>query len=167
MDEAQRPAIRAARRSDLQALTDLRMRFLGEAAHGEPRLRLLADARARTEHALPVWIGQEGRVLLVAEADVAGETTVVGYGMGFLRVVPPILVHRYVGEILEVFVTPEARGQGLGATLVKVLTEALIGRGAQVLRAAVPSTHPEAQARLERAGYAPVQIELERGLGRG
>jgi GNAT superfamily N-acetyltransferase len=161
------PAIRAARRSDLQTLTDLRMRFLGEAAHDEPRLRLTAAARARTEHALPVWMGQEDRVLVVAEVGEGEDRHVVAYGMGYLRTVPPVLVRRHVGEILEVFVVPELRGEGHATAIVKVLTDALVGRGAEVLRAAVPSTHPSAQARLERAGYVPVQVELERTLGRG
>ncbi len=163
------PAIRAARRSDLQTLTDLRMRYLGEAAHDEPRLRLTADARARTEHALPVWMGQEDRVLVVAEAgDGDGETThVVAYGMGYLRTAPPVLVRRHVGELLEVFVVPEFRGQGHAAAIVRVLTDALVGRGAEVLRAAVPMGHAAAQARLKKAGYVPVQVELERTLGRG
>ena len=102
--------IRAARRSDLQRLADLRMRFLGEAAHVESRLRLTADARQRTEQALPVWMGQDERVLLVAErslGEVESEesvtTELVGYAMGLLNTAPPVLENQHVGEILEIY----------------------------------------------------------------
>lgn len=175
MLEEARSAIRAARRSDLHALTDLRMRHLGECAHGDPRLRLMPDARDRTEHALPVWLGQSDRVLLVALDPTlsapggpgADEAPPVGYAMGLLGAVPPVLRHQHVGEILEVHVDPAHRGQGLGDALVEVLSRALVGRGAQVLRAAVPTSGEAARARLERAGYLPLQFELERGLGPG
>lgn len=170
-----RAAIRAARRRDLHALTDLRLRFLGEAAHADPRLRLMPDARQRTEQALPVWMGQSDRVLLVAldptlahgDGPGADDAPPVGYAMGLLGAVPPVLQHQHVGEILEVHVATTHRGRGLGDALVAVLGDALAGRGAQVLRAAVPVTSPEARARLERAGYAPLQLELERSLDAG
>ncbi|MDA1196172.1 MAG: GNAT family N-acetyltransferase [Planctomycetota bacterium] len=163
-----RPSVRAARRSDLQVLTDLRMRFLGEAAHDEPRLRLMPDARVRTEQAFPVWMGHDDRViLLAAPSEGEDEATPVAYAMGLLRRAPPILASQNVGEILEVYVTPEHRGEGLAAKLVAVLTDALVGRGAEVLRSAVPVGHVAATARLERAGYRPLQIELERSLGAG
>ncbi|MDF1701556.1 MAG: GNAT family N-acetyltransferase [Planctomycetota bacterium] len=173
MDEA-RSAVRAARRSDLHALTDLRLHFLGEAAHADARLRLMPDARDRTEHALPVWMGQADRVLLVGldpahdpQGPGADNAAPVAYAMGLLGAVPPVLAAQHVGEILEVHVDPAHRGKGLGDALVAILGEALIGRGAQVLRAAVPSTHEFARARLERAGFAPLQLELERSLDAG
>lgn len=167
MSAEARSAVRAARRSDLQALADLRMRFLGEVAHAEPRLRLLADARARTEQTLPVWMGQDDRILIVAEgvATDDGETVpIVGYAMGLFTSVPPVLQHTNVGEILEVFVVPDARGRGLAGALLNVLTEALTGRGAEVLRASVPVAGNADIARIENAGYAPLQYVLERRL---
>jgi GNAT superfamily N-acetyltransferase len=170
MVDGVRASIRAARRSDLHTLADLRMHFLGEAANGEPRLRLMPDARVRIEQILPVWMGLDERVLLVgvsgvAAADDAGQP--IAYASGLLRHAPPIFEHQQVGEILEVFVAEAHRGRGLGAALVEVLTEALVGRGAQVLRTAVPMAHAKAQARFEQAGFAPLGVELERRLDRG
>lgn len=163
-------AVRAARRSDLQALADLRMRFLGEVAHAEPRLRLLADARARTEQTLPVWMGQEERVLIVAEGTAADEdeahVPIVGYAMGLSSTVPPVLQHTHVGEILEIYVLPDVRGKGLASALIDVLTRALTGRGAEVLRAAVPLAGNADVERIQRAGYEPLQVVLERRLDR-
>ena len=175
MSDDVRSAIRAARRSDLHALTDLRLGFLGEAAHGDPRLRLMPDARQRTEQAFPVWMGQGDRVLVVAldptlasgDGPGAEDAPPVGYAMGLLGNVPPVLVAQHVGEILEVFVAPAQRGKGLGDALVDVVGRALVRRGAQVLRAAVPSTNAHARARLERAGYEALQFEFERSLDAG
>ena len=175
MAEDARSAIRAARRSDLHRLADLRMRCLGEAAHAEARLRLQPDARARTEQALPVWMGHDDRVLIVAEGQApaaeegeeAPAAPLVGYAMGLLNVAPPVLQSQHVGEILEVYLEPEARGRGLGEALVNVLTTALKGRGAQVLRAAVPVANEAARAQLARAGYLPLQRILERSLDAG
>ena len=173
-DEVQ-SAIRAARRSDLHALTDLRLQFLGEAAHADARMRLMPDARQRTEQALPVWMGQADRVVVVALDPVlaaeggpgAEDAPPVGYAMGLLGNVPPVLLAQHVGEILEVHVDPAHRGKGLGDALVDVVSRALVGRGAQVLRAAVPAANVDARARLERAGYGALQFELERNLDAG
>lgn len=173
-DEVQ-SAIRAARRSDLQALTDLRLQFLGEAAHADRRMRLMPDARQRTEQALPIWMGQTDRVVVVALDPVlsagdgprADDAPPVGYAMGLLGNVPPVLQAQHVGEILEVYVTPEQRGNGLGDALLEVVSNALVGRGAQVLRAAVPAAGEHDRARLERAGYQALQFEFERSLDAG
>jgi ribosomal protein S18 acetylase RimI-like enzyme len=175
MVEGGRSAIRAARRSDLPRIADLRMRSLGEAAHAEPRLRLQPDARVRTEQALPVWMGQDERILVVVEGSGQSEDgesesatpPLLGYAMGRMNVAPPVFHNQHVGELLEVYLLPEARGQGLGVALVDVVTEALRGRGAQVLRAAVPVANTEARAQLEHAGYRPLQRILERALDAG
>ena len=175
MSDEVRSAVRAARRSDLHALTDLRLQFLGEAAHADTRLRLMPDARQRTEQALPVWMGQADRVLVVAmdpalasgDGPGAEDAPLVGYAMGLLGAVPPVLAAQQVGEILEVYVDPAQRGRGLGDQLLSVVSNALVGRGAQVLRAAVPAHDDDSRARLERAGYGALQLEFERSLDAG
>lgn len=198
MIDGARSAMRAARRSDLQRLAELRMRYLGEAAHLEQRLRLLPDARARTEQALPVWMGQDERILIVAEAEPLGlsaedgpeaglseattraddgdadvdaeeaneapRTEVVAYAMGVLNTAPPVLASQHVGEILELYVLPEYRGRGIARSLIALVTEALCGRGAQVLRSALPVANREGRKRLAGAGYVPLQRILERRL---
>ena len=149
-------------------LGELRMRYLSEVTHAEPRLRLLADARARTEQTLPVWMGLDDRILLVAEGappvDGEGAAPIVGYAMGLFTTVPPVLRHTHLGEILELYVVPEVRGQGLAGALLTVLTEALTGRGAEVLRAVVAVAGTADIERIRMAGYAPLQYVLERRL---
>jgi GNAT superfamily N-acetyltransferase len=150
------------------------MRYLGEAAHEEPRLRLLAEARTRTEQALPVWMGQEDCILLVALGPASEPVAVeegeepegipVGYAMGVLHTWPPVLKRQRGGEVVEIYVLPEHRGTGLGRGLVQVVTQVLRGRGAQVLRAALPVANEDARTRLRAAGYDPLQVVMERRL---
>jgi ribosomal protein S18 acetylase RimI-like enzyme len=87
--------------------------------------------------------------------------------MGLLDVAPPVLRSQHVGEVLEVWLAPEHRGQGLGRRLVALLTDALCRRGATVLRAAVPRVDEPAQRQLAAAGYVPLQYVLERALDAG
>ena len=91
----------------------------------------------------------------------------LGYAMGRMNVAPPVFQNQHVGELLEIFLLPEARGLGLGQALVAVITEALRGRGAQVLRAAVPVANEVARSQLQHAGYKPLQRILERQLDAG
>lgn len=162
-----RSRIRAARRGDVPALVDLRVQFLGEAVHDEPRLRLLPDVRERTEHALPVWMEQRGRLLLVAEAKATDDEApppIVGYAMGTVDVLPPLFEHQHVGTIAECYVSPAARGEGLSRALVDLLAEMLGARESQVLRVAVPVGHEEVLARLVSEGFDPVQHTMARPL---
>jgi GNAT superfamily N-acetyltransferase len=154
--------IRAARRTDAASLVELRIRYLADMARLEPRYELLPDVRQRTEHALPVWMDQEDRVLLVAE-DGAGN--VVGYATGLSAVWPPVLKVQHVGEVSELYVVAELRGQGVGRALLEALSSALRDRGARVLRAVVPSRGAEGLQRFEGQGYRPVHYVLEKGLG--
>lgn len=165
--------IRAARKTDVAALVELRVQYLAEVARFEPNVRLLPDVRQRTEQAMPVWIFQEGRVLLVAEGsrttaaespDDSPDTPLVGYAMGQVKVWPPVLAHLRVGEVAECFVHPDARGRGLGEALVSKLTAILEGRDAEVLRASASLANEAAVARFQAAGYEPVYRVWSRRL---
>lgn len=161
-----RNRIRAARRGDIPALVDLRVQFLGEAVHDEPRLRLLPDVRERSQHALPVWLEQTGRLLLVAEGDAVdgGEPPVVGYAMGTADVHPPVFEHQHVGTIAEIYVTPDARGRGLFGALVDLLGEMLGHRDAQVLRVEMPIGHTRMRDALRARGFEELQYTMARPL---
>lgn len=163
-------SVRGARRADVPPLTDLRVSYLAEMARLEPRLQLLPDVRERTEHALPVWIDQADRVLLVAEVpDVVGDghPVLLGYATGQATVWPPILRNQHVGEVSEVYVLPEERGKGFGRALLQQLTTALRDLGAVVLRAPVPTRNEDSLTRFAAIGYRPLQLVLQRSLEEG
>ncbi len=153
--------VRAARRGDVPELVEMRVRYLGELAKTDPRVRLSADARQRCEQALPVWLGQDDRIMLVTEGP---DERLTGYVIGLLTVWPPVLKHQHLGEILECYVLPEARGTGQGKALVHKLSEILRGRDAEVLRAGVPAANEGARARLEKEGFEPLHLIMKRSL---
>jgi GNAT superfamily N-acetyltransferase len=158
--------IRTARRHDLGPLVDLRVKFLAETARMEPRFALVPDVREKTSHAMPVWLEQEDRIVLVAEEarDDGADGTLAGYATGVVSVWPPVFKHQQVGEVLEVFVDPTRRGRGVGRHLLALLTDALARRGARVLRAPAPMRNADLLRRFEALGYAPVQYVMERNL---
>jgi GNAT superfamily N-acetyltransferase len=166
MDSAGEATIRTARRGDVPALVDLRVQHLGETARAEPGVRMGADARSRSEHALPVWLGQDERIVLVAVMPGDDDGVIAGYAMGSVGVLPPILRRQRVGEILECFVGLPHRGGGLGRLLVEKLTDVLLGRGVHVLRASVPAGNETAKQRFASAGYSPVLFVMRRTVDR-
>jgi GNAT superfamily N-acetyltransferase len=158
--------IRGARRQDAAALVDLRVRFLAETARIEPRFGLMPDVREKTSHAMPVWLEQEDRVLLVVEEakDEHAAGPLRGYATGLLSVWPPVFREQHVGEVLEMYVDPVLRGRGIGRGLLHRLTDALVSRGARVLRALAPVRNADLLARFRSIGYLPVQYVMERNL---
>jgi ribosomal protein S18 acetylase RimI-like enzyme len=163
-------SVRTARRADVPPLTDLRIAYLSEMARLEPRLQLLPDVRERTVHALPVWIDQDERILLVAEVPAVtedGPPVLRGYATGVATVWPPILRNQHVGEVSELYVLPEDRGKGFGRLLLTRLTAALRELGAVVLRAPVPVRNEDSLARFRAIGYRSLQLVLQRSLEEG
>jgi ribosomal protein S18 acetylase RimI-like enzyme len=158
-----RERVRPAARHDVPVVVDLRVRFLGERARLEGLPGIPPDARARCEALLPVWMGQDDCVLLVGHLEGA----VKGYALGRVSTWPPLLKHTHVGEVVEVYVEPAARGKGLGKALIRVLTESLAARGVEVLRAAVAARDVSSTARFQAAGYAPWQHTLVRRADAG
>jgi ribosomal protein S18 acetylase RimI-like enzyme len=164
--------VRPLRRGDLARLADLRLWYLAETARLEPRLRLVPDARERLPHAVSVWLGQQERVVLVAEdasgATPAGEEPpIVGYGAGAVAVWPPIFRAQRVGELGEIFVVPDRRRHGVGRALLQGVLDALVARGVDVLRAPVPVRNDGTVALFRSLGFDPVLRIAERSLAGG
>lgn len=158
--------VRAARRVDTQALAELRVQYLAEMARLEPRLQLLPDVRERTEHAIPIWLEQEGRILLVAEVPGEDEAhpRLVGYATGIAAIWPPVFRNQHVGEVSEVYVVPDERGRGHGRLLLADLSRALLEAGAVVLRAPVAARNADSLQRFRAQGYRTLQVVLQKSL---
>ena len=159
------PHVRLARRTDVGHVAELRHWYLAETARLEPRLKLLPEARERIQPVVSAWLGQEDREVLVAEGAPRGpgESPLVGYATGLSTVWPPIFRSQRVGEVSECFVVPAARGRGLGRALLEGVISALVRRGAQVLRAPVPSHNDGSIALFHALGFAPHLRVMERG----
>ena len=161
--------VRPARRMDTHALADLRVSYLAEMARLEPRLQLLPDVRQRTEQAIPIWIDQEERILLVAALPGTDDAhpELLGYATGVATIWPPIFRNQHVGEVAEVFVVPERRGEGIGRELLGRLSHGLLELGAIVLRAPVAARNEDSLQRFTAQGYQRLQYVLQRGLEEG
>ena len=164
--------VRPLRRADLARLADLRLWFLAETARLEPRLRLSPEIRERLPHEGSIWLGQEDRVVLVAEdatgASPAGEDPpLVGYATGLVSVWPPLWKTQRVGEVGDVFVVPDRRRHGVGRALMQGVIEALSRRGVEVLRAPVPVRNDGTTALLRSLSFEPVLRIAERPLNGG
>lgn len=156
-----RRRVRPAGRHDVPGVVDLRVRFLGERARLEMKPGIPADVRARCEALIPVWLGQDERLLLVAQGAEPG-APLAGYALGLVSVWPPLFRRTRVGEVQELFVDPAARGQGLGRALLTVLSASLRARGVEVLRAPVAARDAESHKRFAGLGYRPWQHVLVR-----
>jgi GNAT superfamily N-acetyltransferase len=167
MAEGATPHVRPARRGDAARLADLRFKHLAETARLEPRLHLLVDAREKVQHSTAAWLSQEDRVVYVAEAVEHGpsDAPLSGYAAGLSSVWPPIFRTQHVGEVLECFVPPAIRGQGVARALLRALEDELRRRGAEVLRAPVPARNEGSVALFRARGFAPLVHVMQRGPG--
>ncbi len=167
MDRTSAAHVRPLRRGDLPRLGELRLWYLAETARLEPRFRLADDARDRVGASVAGWWGQDERVVLLVEDPSAlvpsGEDPpLLGYATGLLSVWPPVFRVQHVGEIAECFIVPTARGKGHGRLLLAGLVDALVRRGAAVLRAPVPAKNDGSLGLFKALGFQPWMRVLEK-----
>jgi len=170
MDQTSAAHVRPLRRGDLPRVGELRLWYLAETARLEPRLRLAEDARDRVGASVAAWWGQDDRVVLVMEDSLAlvpagEEAPLLGYATGLISVWPPVFRVQHVGEISECFIVPTSRGKGHGRVLLAALVDALVRRGAAVLRAPVPARNDGSLGLFQALGFTPWMRVLERTAG--
>ena len=121
----------------------------------DPRARRLVDELDRLQLALypaesnhldPIEMLERDNVTFLA-AFVAGEVV----GCAAVKRMPG----RY-GEIKRMYVDPDARGRGVGRTLVEALESSLLADGIGVARLETGVRQPEALALYERCGYVRI-----------
>jgi GNAT superfamily N-acetyltransferase len=73
---------------------------------------------------------------------------------------------RHHGFLAELYVTPDARGKGLGRALIKGCEDWARARGHKLLTVGVLAGNPGAIRAYEGAGYAPYAVTMRRYLER-
>lgn len=103
----------------------------------------------------------EGRAVLVAELD--------GVVVACLSTSTMRVLHRPapVGRISMMVVDAAVRGRGIGAELVRVAEEALVGAGCQLVEVTSHVARTDAHRFYERLGYERTSVRLAREPGRG
>ena len=148
--------IRRAGHDDIAAAATLRWRWVVEGKGGTP---LGTEAEFVAETVGWAERNAETHTCFVAEAD--GEIV----GMAWLafapRVPSPRAFDRRNGDVQSVYVSPDARGRGIGGRLVDALVEEARAAGAE--RITVHSS-PEALAVYGRSGFAVDPLLLDRVL---
>ncbi|MFP4228899.1 MAG: N-acetyltransferase family protein [Salinivenus sp.] len=105
--------IRRVRRPDQAAVGALWTALLEEQSALDDRIGASEDARERWDNDFPMWVEDETRRMFVAEAD-----CIVGFVTARRWAPPPI--YQDEGEVFldEIYVSPDARQQGIGTKLV-------------------------------------------------
>jgi len=149
---------RRAERSDLPALSAM----YGELAEEQQAIREIwphtDGLNEPIEGALSERIGRDDAVVVVGEID--------GSALGFLVAVEePLLVpmsDRRVGVITLIYTEHEARGVGVGSSMLRAAMAKLVGRGIDLFDARVSPGHRMAKNFFESNGFKARSITMHR-----
>ena len=126
------------------------------------------DRRRDPDFAVQYWrelqhrcAEKHGIMLIAEDADKAVGWAFAYEQHGELFIVEPERRH---GFLAEIFVSPEARGKGLGRALIAGCEAWARGRGHKLLTIGVLARNPGAIRAYEGSGYAPYAITMRRYL---
>ncbi len=153
--EAKLPSDEPAILSFINGLQDFEATF-------EPDRRRDPDFAAQHWRELQHRCAEKHGIMLIAEdADKAVGWAFAYEQHGELFIVEPERRH---GFLAEIFVSPEARGKGLGRALIAGCEAWARDRGHKLLTIGVLARNPGAIRAYEGSGYAPYAITMRRYL---
>ena len=153
--EAKLPSDEPAILSFINGLQDYEAGF-------EPDRRRDPDFAAQHWRELQHRCAEKHGIMLIAEdADKAVGWAFAYEQHGELFIVEPERRH---GFLAEIFVSPEARGNGLGRALIEACEDWARGRGHKLLTIGVLAKNPGAIRAYQASGYAPYAITMRRYL---
>lgn len=151
--------VEAATMADVNAVTDLWVDLVaGQRDHGTHLFA--AENRSAVRSVIEQYVHADG--VVVARSD-GPEGAVVGFVMYHVQ---GGMYEQDVerGVVENVYVVPEARGQGVGTRLLKVAESELEGRGVDVVSLSVLADNDDARALYRDRGYRPQRISMEKSL---
>lgn len=151
-----RPAIRA----DASRVAALWTAFTAEQAALDPLVAPAPDAAARWTVTFRDLLDDAASVLLVAEADGA----LVGFVVAEPHAEAPVYEPAREVHVGELYVAPEARGQGLGRRLLDAVATWAKGQGAVRLRFGVLHGNAPSRRMVEGWGARPHAVAYVRDL---
>ena len=153
--EAKLPSDEPAILSFINGLQDFEATF-------EPDRRRDPDFATQHWRELQHRCAEKHGIMLIAEdADKAVGWAFAYEQHGELFIVEPERRH---GFLAEIFVSPEARGKGLGRALIEACEDWARGRGHKLLTIGVLAKNPGAIRAYQASGYAPYAITMRRYL---
>ncbi|MFO8098591.1 MAG: GNAT family N-acetyltransferase [Salinibacter sp.] len=147
--------IRRARRADQEAVGALWAALLDEQAALDDRIGAAEDARERWDNDFPMWVEDETRRIFVAEAD-----QIIGFATA--RQWAPSPIYREQGEVFlnEIYVSPQARHEGIGTKLVAAVQTWADEVEAHRVRLSVLATNEKARRFWEAMEAEPLTLIL-------
>lgn len=148
--------IRPAHRSDQAAVGALWQRLMTEHEAFDARFVLSDDALERWHNDFPHWVHDDARRVFVAESD----SEIVGFVIAQRWSPPPIHPAELEVYIDQIYLAPEARGQGAGRDLVDAVSTWAQKIGATRLRLAVLAANADGRAFWEKLHAQPLALTL-------
>ncbi|GIV62263.1 GNAT family N-acetyltransferase [Rhodocaloribacter litoris] len=148
--------IRKAERHDADAVARLWLQFLHEQAALDPRFGVAGDALVRWRNDYPQWLRDRHRRLFVGELK--GE--IIGFVTAQWWSPPPVYAETTEVFVNELYVRPEARGQGAGGRLLAAVKAWAEELGADRLRLAVLAANEAGQAFWQHHDARPFSVTM-------
>ncbi|MEM3833213.1 MAG: GNAT family N-acetyltransferase [Thermoprotei archaeon] len=142
---------REGREDDIEAIVDLVVRLKRLNEEFDALLKVRDDVRERTKAYVTNAIKDKNSLVLVAE-----------YGNKIIGLLKADIKERLFndpsveGYIIEFYIMPEYRKQGLGTELLQLAIEKLRQRGAQIIAAEFPSQNKIAVEFYTKQGFRPI-----------
>ncbi|MGB9728472.1 MAG: GNAT family N-acetyltransferase [Thermoprotei archaeon] len=142
---------REARENDVEAIVDLVVRLKRLNEEFDALLKVRSDIRERAKTYITNAIKDKNSLVLIAEYD----NKIIGVLKADIRerlFNDPAIE----GYIIEFYIMPEYRKQGLGTELLQLAIEKLKQRGAQIIAAEFPSQNKIAVEFYAKQGFRPI-----------
>lgn len=148
---------RLAKATDLKGLLPLARAFAHEQTAQTPTENELTERFMEfVQSGLAQTLATPVAVTMVAEAEVEGKRSIVGYAIGVLQGPPPIFEEVHYVFLSDLYVLPEFRRQGVGTALVERVRGWGWVKGVYRVSAVAPVGSP-VHSILGRLGFQPVQ----------
>ena len=156
--------VRRMSRGDIDAVVRLWKGTVEYHAGIDERLEVRDDAEQSFRRFLRRSIPASGDMLLLV-ADLGGE--IAGFLIGVIRDSAPVFVRSRHGYIMDIYVDPTFRRQGIGRRLVETALEWFASRGADNVRLMVAAANEAGIAFWKGIGFDDYFIELWKEIPHG
>lgn len=128
------------------------------------RFKVLPDVIERYASWLPIRAVDPKSVFLVAQRDPHDQTSLVGYLVGTVEPEIPIFWIPECGWIHDIWLEPDARGQGAAEKMVLEAESRFRAIGVAQMRLHTGAFNEHARALFTRAGFRPSVVEMIKPL---
>jgi ribosomal protein S18 acetylase RimI-like enzyme len=147
--------LRPARESDIPAVVPLLLRLKRLNEEFDPLLKVREDAEQQAREILRAQVADPKAVMLVAEGSGPDREKVVGFVRAIVRE-RPFYAPPAEGVIVDIYLLPLYRRQGVGEYLLAEVSSALKAKGAGVVTAEFPAQNEIAVRFYAKRGFRPV-----------